>query len=254
MKRIVNRIIEIFLFLVVISLISMLVILNKTGIDSHKIVPVCGYAPEFVDEIIYSEEYKNADVDERMNLFYDFLTNISENGLRENSNSKSYYELIIDMDDVFIDRNNQTITFCEQCGGDYYDDYGEYYKVWFRFEFAEDLLIKCNVDEELYFYVLSDQYREADLNTQMNMMYDKLNSMQIGVSERTNDYVEEGSISLDIINQTISYKVVETWEYDTGSGEYTDSYTNTYNFETGEFSTHEYMPRWDNYSVYRVQE
>jgi len=229
----------VFAVFVFVSVIIVLIGLFKPSLlgphYSYKNVPICGYAPEFVDEIIYTDEYKNADTDKRMELFYDYLIDISENGLDEEI-QEDYFVLILNEDDIIVDRDNKTIYFFEQCGDDCREALGKDYGVWFRYDFNNEYLIQCDVNEEMYFWIWGNtEYEEASINERMEMFYERLQTLQEGRCIAINNPVMPGTIEIDRVYKTISYKLEGIDDIQ------------QYSFLEERFYPNDYGWRWDNY-------
>lgn len=232
-KKIIGLVLAVLLIIIV--LLPRFVFHDDTNSDM-KTVPASGYAPEITDVIIHRADYIEADMDTKMDIYYDFLCNVSSDGYEvPRIEQDDVYELILDPNQIIVDRDNMTISFYEQCEEAYRNALGNNYGKWFRYDFVRKCLLQCDVNEELYFWLQdNNEFVDADTDTQMNMFYEKLKTMEEGTARMINDPIIRDSIQLDRVNQTISYKP-------SGS-----DYTFEYSFETNSFSPYGYEPRWAN--------
>lgn len=175
-------------------------IVQKHNNSEFKDVPPIGYAPYITNDIVYSDDYTVADIGQKMDIFYDRLIEISEDGYEIDG----FYVGYVDSSLIYLDRDNKTISFYEKCDEKPGYKYGE----WYKYDFDRKILMKCDVNEEIYFWILDNtEFSESDIYTQMDMFYDKLKTMEDGVAQRINNPILSDSIDIDRDNFTITYRL-----------------------------------------------
>ena len=111
-------------------------LIQKYNHSDYQRVPPLGYAKYIVHDITGREDYQNADINERMDLFYDFLIDISKNGYEvDEPEGEDYYELVLYPEEIIVDRDNNRISFCE-----HYNEVDQAGR-WFDYDFSEEHMI-----------------------------------------------------------------------------------------------------------------
>lgn len=227
--------IEIILIILLVLIIGLpIILLPKNERSAYRCAPVLGYSLPITKDITSREEYISADIDGKMDVFYNALLDISENGYDlEEPEGWDYYDVVIDPDMIFVDRENRNIYFYEQCDDKYYEDHGKPYDGgWYRYDFNGRYLTECNVNDEIFFFVSEEEFINADIDTQMDMLYEKITSMQEDTGCRVNKPVITDSVDLDRENRVIYYQIEG------------NNYQSHYSFDEG---WSDYYLRWDHY-------
>ena len=129
-----SEIILLSIIVLMIAIPSILLPNNKS--TTYKSFPPSGYAAYIVDEVTGREDYQNTNINGRMDLFYNFLIDISKNGYEvDEPEGVDYYELVLYPEEIIVDRENYRISFCEHYYGIDRDDR------WFDYDFAGEYLI-----------------------------------------------------------------------------------------------------------------
>ena len=127
-------ILALLLFLIILLPI---ILLPKNKHSVNKVIPMSGYASHIVQDVTSGKDYEDADIDEKIRMFYDFLVLISENGYDMTpEEGYEYYDLIIYPDEIVIDWDNKIISFCE-----HYDGTDDVKTMTFEYRFNEEILI-----------------------------------------------------------------------------------------------------------------
>lgn len=106
--------------------------------SDSKMVPISGYAYYIAEDVTAEDDYVNADIDTRMDLFYDYLMYICENGYEVGG--ENYKALILYPDEIRVDRQNKIISFVE-----HYSESSNPGRV-FRYDFVNECVINVEHD------------------------------------------------------------------------------------------------------------
>lgn len=79
--------------------------------SEYKYAPVGGYAHYIARDVTAREDYANADIEGRMDIFYDYLIYICENGYE--IKGENYPDLILYPEEITVDNQNKIISFVE---------------------------------------------------------------------------------------------------------------------------------------------
>ena len=213
---------EVILLLVLLLILVLPSLFFSDRIDyDYRHIPFGGYSTMIAEDLAKREDFINADTDGKMDIYYDYLIYISENGYDDLEDR--YYAPVIDPDLIYVDWQNKTISIFEQCESAYAEDIGLEYGAWYKVDFNEMLVVECDVNEEIYFFTLRAEFKNADIDTQVVMLCGELESMCASQprAQRMNENIVDGSISVDRNQNTVLFKI-------TGDSSYM-----CYSFDTG---------------------
>ena len=179
--------------LIVFAIITVLLLLVVTYVnlkqDTETEVQPVSYGFVIADSIVNDGSYNSSDIDTKMEFFYDQLISISVSG------TDKYPDYRVDPDSIVVDSANKTISFCDSLGS------------WWRYEFSDGFMVECTTLQELWGFVRRSEFKNADIDTQMEMFTDKLASMTPQFAERFNGpRVISDSIEIDYTNKVIYYR------------------------------------------------